>query len=164
MNDLITNLKIFLNEPRFQHSLNVAEVAVHLAKKHGASCEKAEIAGLLHDCAKERDLSIWHAHTSAELAQKHFGVNDPEILQAIRSHTMGNENMTLLDKIIFVADFIEPSRDFEGIAEIRKVAEKDLDKAVVLAMASTLQYLINNQKFICMNTIKSWNAVMKKDV
>ena len=137
---------------------------MYLAKKHGASFEKAEIAGLLHDCAKEQDLSIWHAHTSAELAKEHFGVNDPEILQAIRSHTMGNENMPLLDKIILVADFIEPSRDFEGIAEIRKVAEKDLDKAVVLAMASTLQYLINNRKFICMDTIKSWNAVTKKDV
>ena len=164
MNDLITNLKNFLNEERFQHSLNVADVAVHLAKKHGVSFEKAEIAGLLHDCAKEQDLSIWHAKTSAELAQKHFGVNDPEILQAIRSHTMGNENMTLLDKIIFVADFIEPSRDFDGVDEIREMAEKNLDKAVVLVMASTLQYLINNRKFICVDTIKSWNAVTKKDV
>ncbi|MBR5808830.1 MAG: nicotinate-nucleotide adenylyltransferase [Clostridia bacterium] len=152
-------LKTLLTPERYAHSIGVMETAVELAKIHGADLEKARIAGLLHDNAKnldnlyerakdlEADLDefemnsppLVHAKLGAETAKIEFGITDPEILDAIKWHTIGRPNMTLLEKIIFVADLTEPGRDFPDAGALRALSRKDLDKAVAECIKSTIE-------------------------
>ena len=132
-----------LKENRFIHTLGVIEEAKKLAKINGVSEEKAEMAALCHDIAKnipktemleimkenniiltedeENSPSIWHSILGPIVTKKELKIEDEEILSAIRWHTTGKENMTKLEKIIYIADMIEPSRDFDGVEELRKV-------------------------------------------
>lgn len=152
-------LKELLTPSRFAHSLGVRDTAVRLAKIYNADIEKAEIAGLLHDNAKNldniydrcRDLEVEldeyelenpalvHAKLGAETAKCEFYITDPEILDAIRYHTVGRGNMTLLEKIIFVADLTEPGRDFPDVPPIRKLAQEDIDAAVCECVRATMK-------------------------
>lgn len=152
-------LKDMLTPSRFAHSLGVRDTAIHLAKIHGANEKKAEIAGLLHDNAKNldniydrcRDLEVdldryelenpalVHAKLGAETAKCEFYITDLEILNAIKYHTVGRGGMTLLEKIIFVADLTEPGRDYPDIPPIRELAEKDIDAAVCQCIRSTIR-------------------------
>ncbi len=149
-------LKECLSEHRYEHTLGVEYTAASLAMRHGADVYKAELAGLLHDCAKgysQEELAdlagdeaytpnTLHAVCAPIIAQKNFGITDVEILSAIRWHTTGKANMALLDKIIFVADFIEPCRDMITILpEIRKSAFDDLTYAVFRIAAETIPYV-----------------------
>jgi predicted HD superfamily hydrolase involved in NAD metabolism len=186
MHEYISNLKQIMSKFRVKHSIAVAEVAVYLAEKHGISIQKAYVAGILHDCAKELNFDdykrfgincenivdfefykknapkILHSFASKELAKVKFGITDKEVLDAIAHHTMGRADMTVLDKIIFIADFIEPNRDFEGLEKIKEIAEADLDKAVLLVLKSKLNYMIEHDIFIAKDTILTWNAMVKQ--
>ena len=158
------NLKMLLKETRYLHSIGVEEVACDLALIYGYDMDKARIAGILHDCAKnltdqglleecekyqlpisevEKKCSfLLHSKVGALYARIKFGIEDDEILSAITYHTTGRPAMTLLEKIIFTADYIEPyRRPLPGIDEIRKVAYSDLDKAILIILEDTLQYL-----------------------
>lgn len=157
--DFEEKLKTMLSPERFAHSLGVRDTAVRLAKLYGADEKKAEIAGLLHDNAKNmnnifercRDLEVEldevemrnsglvHAKLGAETAKCEFGISDDEIISAIRWHTIGRPDMSLLEKIVFVADLIEPGRKFSDVAEIRKIAEKDLDKSLLACVEATVR-------------------------
>lgn len=155
-----------LSPKRFTHTQGVAEESVKLAKTHGADEKKAYLAGLLHDCAKDysskeklkmcdkygieldeilvNQTDLTHPFLGAEVAKDMFGVTDEEVLGAIRYHTTGRENMTKLEKIVYLADFFEPSRQyFDGINEIKQLAYKDLDAAVAYSLNNTIEY---NQK------------------
>jgi len=149
-------LKVCLSEHRYQHTLGVEFTAACLAMRFGADVYKAELAGLLHDCAKEFSKAelaemvsgeeytpnTLHAVCAPVIAQEKYGIHDVEILSAIRWHTTGKANMALLDKIIFVADFIEPCRDMITILpEIRDVAFEDLTYAVYRIAAETIPYV-----------------------
>lgn len=158
---IIEYLKKNLKAPRFTHSIGVMDMAVKLAKIHSVDINDAKFAGLLHDVAKNMENSeliayckdngieldpiklespgMLHAEVGADIAKKKFGVND-RIVQAIKYHTLANESMEKLDKIIYIADLIEEGRDLPGLEPIRNVAYKDLDKALVLA----LEYCIDN--------------------
>ncbi len=179
-------LQASLKPSRYEHSLRVAKTAKKLAKQYGADVEKAKIAGLLHDCAKglvleeqqqeaiRGELSIMedqmifmddklmHAFVGSYLAKRDYGVYDPEILSAIRSHTVGNENMSKLDKIIFLADYIEPGRDFPGVGHLREVAFEDLDQGVLEAMNGTISHLARSGLLIHPESILSRNALIRK--
>ncbi|MCP4481815.1 MAG: HD domain-containing protein [bacterium] len=165
-------LKKILTVARFRHSLNTRDVAVKLALKYGVDVNKALVAGLLHDCAKESKEQIkldkasvvLHAFTGRKLAQEYFGIDDLEILQAIESHVMGNENMSLLDKIVFVSDFIEKDRNFKGLDEIRILAEQDLDAVFKVVLMQKIKYLLDYNKVICEDIIKTWNALIVKNL
>ncbi|MBR4236434.1 MAG: bis(5'-nucleosyl)-tetraphosphatase (symmetrical) YqeK [Clostridia bacterium] len=156
-------LRESLSEHRYAHSLGVTETAVKLAKAHGGDTEKCRIAGLLHDCAKgmstsdmlraiyrngivlypgEEDFEqLLHAPAGAAVAREIYGVDDEEILSAIRSHTVGGRNMSLTDKIIYVADFIEPGRkSFTGLEDARDLALKDINAAQELCAHLTNEY------------------------
>src|SRR3989339_1311160 len=144
MENIRKKLKETLDPERYEHSLRVEKAAVELAGKYGVSSEDASIAGLLHDCsrkytkqemlevAKKIGLEIdpirklepklFHAEISAYLAEKEFGIKSKEVLQAIRSHTVGSANMTTLDKVVYLADHMEEGRDFIGVARIRGLA------------------------------------------
>lgn len=175
---LMQEVQMHMSQKRFQHVLGVEKTAVALAEKFGASPEKASIAALTHDYAKERpdeefqlvirrdgfDLellnwsnAIWHGIVGADFVQQELGIDDEEILQAIRIHTTGAAEMSLLDKIIYVADYIEPGRSFPGVKEARELAMIDLDAAVAYETKHTLLYLIEKEAPIYPKTIETYN-------
>ncbi|MHC9532482.1 bis(5'-nucleosyl)-tetraphosphatase (symmetrical) YqeK [Dellaglioa sp. BT-FLS60] len=176
--ELVQILKDTLSEKRFQHVLNVEKAAIGLAQHNHGDIEKASIAGLIHDYAKERsdetfittikqkhldpDLlnwgnAIWHGIVGAELIHDELGISDSEILTSIVKHTTGAVEMTLLDKIVYVADFIEETRTFPGAIEARKIAAVNLDKAVGFETKHTLSYLIDTNKKVYPKTILTFN-------
>lgn len=148
-------LRRTLSPRRMQHTAGVWKTASELALRYGADPDKARIAALLHDCAKELTaaellkrtqtpdpiLPVLHAEVGAQLAETEYGISDTEILQAIRLHTTGDTDMTVLDKIIYLADMIEPHRDFPDVAELRRLAEISLDDTVLLALLKSLWYI-----------------------
>ena len=158
-----SKLAASLNEHRYLHSIGVMDTAVELAHQFGADVEKCRIAGLLHDCAKKLSVSemldaikqadvelypgeadypqLLHAPAGRALAMTEYGVDDEEILSAIRCHTVGSKNMSLIDTIIFVADFIEPNRKpFDGLERVRQAARTDLYAAAKLCKRLTDDY------------------------
>lgn len=166
---LLEKIKAAMSEKRFNHVLGVEAAALSLAERYGESKEKASIAALTHDYAKERSDSefkqvirdydydldllnwnnaIWHGLVGAQFVEKELGITDESILQAIRLHTTGASQMSLLDKIIYVADYIEAGRDIPGVEKARAIAKKDLDEAVAYETKHTLAHLIDiNARF-----------------
>lgn len=153
-----------LSASRYEHSLSVSYISTALAMRYGYSLEKAETAGILHDCAKryreevliqkcekhgilltqeERNApSVIHAKYGAWMAEHKFGIEDEEILSAIRYHTTGRPHMSLWEKILFTADYIEPRRNqVPDLSELRSLAFLDLDRTVYTILEHTLQYL-----------------------
>ena len=167
--DMIHAMQKELKYSRFIHTLGVAFTAASLAARHGADIHKAETAGILHDCAKNIDVaemerlcveagipismiesgngSLLHSKAGCVLARDKYGVDDPEILNAIAWHTTGKPDMTLLEKILFIADYIEPGRDkAPHLDEIRTAAFDDLDTALRMILKDTLDYLKKGEK------------------
>ncbi len=156
-----------LDNKRFEHTMGVEYTAAALAMRYGVSVQKAQLAGLLHDCAKclsdekrlavcekhnisvndieRRNPALLHAKVGSFLAMEEYRVEDFEVINAILNHTTGRPGMSLLEKIIFVADYIEPNRkQAPNLEEIRTLAFTDLDKALVRILKDTLSYLENN--------------------
>lgn len=183
IDEIKSNLRERLSAKRYIHSLGVAETAYKMALKYGASPEKAYLAGLIHDSAKELSLkemhkivetanlsldsemmaskALLHGPVGSILAETLYGISDKEIKEAIFYHTTGCPNMPLLDKIIFLADYIEPSRDFPGVASLRKLSDKDLDDALLAAYDSTIVHLIEQQQYIYELTFQGRNSLIK---
>lgn len=182
--DMKKKLEAALKPKRYRHSLGVCAEAVKLAEIYGADCDKAYTAGLLHDCAKGFDSKkqlelckayglvlddttmqchpVIHAPLGAEVARHEYGIEDEEILEAIRCHTVGKANMTKLDKIIYVADMIEPGRDFDGVEQLRKCAYKNLDDAVIMALKQSIVFNAKKEVSIHPATIEAWNFMLSK--
>jgi predicted HD superfamily hydrolase involved in NAD metabolism len=181
---LLQEVQMHMSERRFKHVLGVEETAIALAGKYGASKVKASIAALTHDYAKERpddefqliiqrddyDLNllhygnaIWHGLVGASMVQRELKIEDEEILQAIRVHTTGAAEMSLLDKIIYVADYIEPGRNFPGVQEARELALVDLDMAVAYETKHTLLHLIEQEQKIYPKTLETYNHWVVKN-
>ncbi|EOL47590.1 bis(5'-nucleosyl)-tetraphosphatase (symmetrical) YqeK [Enterococcus phoeniculicola] len=180
---LMQRVQMQMSERRFKHVLGVEETAIALAKKYGASPEKASIAALTHDYAKERPddefilvinrdgydkellnygNAIWHGLVGADFVSRELGITDEEILSAIRLHTTGAAQMSLLDKIIYVADYIEPGRTFPGVKEARELALLDLDEAVAFETKHTLEHLLAQEQKIYPKTIETYNYWVAK--
>lgn len=182
--EILKWLKENLNEERYIHSLGTAECAEKLAAKYNLEGNKAYTAGLLHDCAKcfsneklkeiiDKHLNVeecemlnyktLHAPVSAYIAQKDFGVDDAEILSAIRWHTLGKINMTDFEKVIFLADKIEPNtRDKKYSEEILSILEQQngLNLALLKCYKETIKSLVNRELKICMTTIDIYNNLL----
>lgn len=168
-----------LGPNEWQHSLRTAATAAALAERFGVDAQKARLAGLLHDYARsvpraelpavaaelgieygdvERTFPyLLHAAVGARLASKELNLTDDEVLRAVENHTVGRPHMTDLEKIIYLADMIEPERTFEGVDEIRKAAAGDLDAAFRLGYALSLHHLISAGKLIHPRTVEVWN-------
>lgn len=179
--EIETDLSNKLSKKRFIHTLGVVNSAMYLAQKYGANIEDAHLAALLHDCAKEipllemRDLvadlpcdqdmlhsgALLHGLAGMVLANTQYGVTNPDILEAIRVHTTGKENMSKLDKIIFLADYIEPNRKFLGVNDIRLAAEQSLDAGVLCGFDMTIRHLIDSGDSIYPLTILSRNDLLR---
>ena len=180
--EIIEKLKNTLSEKRFNHTMGVAEEAVRLSKHYGGDEEKAYIAGLLHDCAKEISYEdslklieekgivcdellrecrgIVHGPVGEFVAREEYRIEDEEILSAIRYHSTGRSNMTLLEKIIFLADFIEPGRNFEDIEKAREIAYKDIDDAIIYTCNRILTFTIQKHKIIHNDTLDTRNYLI----
>ena len=155
--DIKNKLRGLLSETRFKHSLNVAKTAVSLAKLHSANAGKAEIAGLLHDCAKHLKGHGPHGIASAYIAKKKFGIRDKDILNAIANHTCGRTKMSKLEKIIYISDHIEPGRKHKKVSAMRSAAKKDLNKAIALIASGMIRYLLEKDVPIFEQTLTTRN-------
>jgi predicted HD superfamily hydrolase involved in NAD metabolism len=179
----LERVKTELTGHRFKHTIGVMETAVDLARIYGADLKKAEIAAIFHDFAKfrpknemreiiiEQNLDqrlllhneeLWHAPVGAYLVEKEVGINDIEIIDAIRFHTSGRPNMSLLEKIIYVADYIEPGRHFPGVEEVRELAKTDLEEALIKALQNTVIFLMKKKQTIFPDTFLAYNDLVKK--
>lgn len=181
-----TALKIVkeqLTEHRYLHTIGVMETAVTLAKQYGADEKKAELAAIFHDYAKFRskaemkaiiiaegypedllqyNAELWHAPVGAYLVQKEAGIADQEILDAIRYHTSGRPGMSLLEKIIYLADYIEPGRNFPGVDEVRALAIEDIEKALIKAVQNTILFLMRKNQPVYPDSFQTYNDLVKK--
>ncbi|MDU5106295.1 bis(5'-nucleosyl)-tetraphosphatase (symmetrical) YqeK [Clostridium sp.] len=175
-------LKNNLIENRYIHVLGVVDTAIRLAKINKVDEKKAEIAALAHDIAKnmtiyelkdildknnielsydeENNQELWHSMVGPIVAKEIFGIEDEEILSAMRWHTTGKENMSKLDKVIYMADMIEPNRNFPGVDNLRRETFKDLDNGVLQGLNHTIKYLLNKGVAIDINSIKARNYLL----
>ncbi len=140
IDEITLKIQQIQSSKRFTHTQGVMMVAVKLAQTFGFSEEKARLAALLHDCAKVGP-GLAHCERGAIMANEQFGINDTEILDAIRYHSTGRAGMTTLDKIIIVADMTEPGRDYKGVEVIREASSHDLNLAVKLSLESKIRFM-----------------------
>jgi predicted HD superfamily hydrolase involved in NAD metabolism len=177
-------VSIQVSSERYQHIRGVVETAKKLAVLYHLSVEKAELAGWLHDCAKELSRSemqkwikkssfdldvneknmpaLWHPHAGASIALNQWKIKDDRILEAIRRHTLGSPTMSPLAQIVFVADFIEPGRDFSGVKLVRKVARENLNEAILLKCSMTISYLLGKKMKVHDRLLETWNWFLDK--
>lgn len=173
-----------LSPKRFIHSINVMKTAIELSKNYGVDTEKAAIAGLLHDCAREikgeqvfelcrrfnietdyitqAQPELLHGPIGSYLAKIEYGVEEPDILRAISRHTTGHENMEMLDKIVFIADYIEPNRNFPGVEDARKEANTNIDRALIMALNKTIKHVMTKGAMIHPETVNARNYLIKE--
>lgn len=106
---------------------------------------------------------LWHAPVGAYLVKKEVGIDDQDILTAIEFHTSGRPNMTLLEKVIYVADYIEPGRHFPGVEEVRELAEQDLDLALIQSLKNTVSFLMKKNQPVFPDTLATYNSLVQKN-
>lgn len=180
---LLKRLRETLKPARYEHTLNVAALADALARRHGLDAGKARLAGLLHDAgrrfpppllaeyvrknrlkAPERDLTaalepmLLHAYVSEDLARREFGVEDVDVLSAIRKHTLGDRTMSALDTVVYVADACAADRGHPGVAATRALAFGDLDAAFERCLADKLTHALERRAWLHPLTIELWNT------
>lgn len=181
--ELIEAVSSQMPAKRWEHTKGVMETAVILAGRFGADPVKADLAAILHDVAKywpvqklhqmmvehklsdellHYDKQLWHAEVGAFVAEREYGVTDAEVLDAIRYHTSGRVGMTLLDKVVCLADYMEPGRDFPGVNNIRELANHSLEEALAAGFDSTIGYLLSRRQIIFPLTVLARNDLIKQ--
>lgn len=157
-----------LSAKRYHHVSNVEKAAVKLAHRYGANADKAALAAWLHDIVKEapkerllqlmgqdaimaevfrhQPFPLWHGPCAAIYAKQELGITDEEVLSAVACHTTGKPNMSLLDKIVYLADMISEERDYDGVEDLRRLAKRDLDTAVIKAMQQSIFFIKQSGK------------------
>jgi len=172
-----------LTNERYEHSLRVAEVAKQLAKTHKVDTYRAELAALLHDIAKDQTVEnlqanieqfslpsdllqqhyeLWHGPVGAKIVRDIYGVQHEDIYQAIYHHTTGRAQMSDLELIVYIADYIEPERKIPGIEYVRELAQNNLIDAALLIASRTIKYLIDKRVTIHMNTFEAYNDLLNR--
>ena len=185
---IVSYLQKHLDSARYKHTLGTCKIVRELAKRNNIPERKAMIAGLLHDAGKgykkpemvkyvskykvkvpfkklviKHNPSLLHSYISADIATRKFGIKDNDILRAIILHTLGGENMSVLAKIVYVADSVSFDRRYPGVQGLRKLAYSSVDSAVKAAMANKLYYVIKNSKWLHPGALKAWNSIIKQD-
>ena len=168
-----------IGEKRFNHTIRVVETAEKLAEFYKIDIESAKIAAYFHDCGKYLDKSrlfkeandygldiddemklspqIIHGFLAANIIARDYGIDDIDVLNSIRYHTTGRINMSTLEKIIYISDYIEPGRSFEGVETVRDMIYKNLDMALYTALNQTINNLIVNDIYIAKNSFLARN-------
>lgn len=181
-NMYLSLIKGRMSEYRYLHSVNVSKAAVKLARRYNADEEKAEIAGILHDCCKEipkeemlqiiydggiipdnvllNSDKLWHSLAGSCYARSVLNIEDEDIINSIRYHTTGRAKMSLLEKIIFTADFISDERDYDGAEIMRRKAFEDLDDAMLYGLQFTICDLSERKLVIHSDAIDCYNYIL----
>lgn len=184
--EMLKIVKEKTSEPRYRHTLCVMRAAKELAEKYGADPERAATAGILHDIMKdappavqlqtmtESDIilstveqaepKLWHAIAGSAFIRDKLKINDCEIVDAVRYHTTARANMTLLDKILYVADYISEDRSFDGVEKLRKVAAQDLDRAVFEGVKYSIADLTERERFVHSDSVEAYNEYLIKQI
>lgn len=170
-----------IGKKRFEHSLRVMETAIELSRIYKINKDKVEVAALLHDCGRlindnlikkcdELNIALdyylinnnnlIHAYLGVEIAKREYNIFDKDILNAIKYHTTGRAKMTMIEKIIYISDYIEPNRNFNGVDKIRELAFNDINKAILLSMNNTINHVINKGEVIHLDTVKGRNYIL----
>ncbi|MUT66279.1 bis(5'-nucleosyl)-tetraphosphatase (symmetrical) YqeK [Paenibacillus sp. NEAU-GSW1] len=178
---MIEAVKAEMPERRWIHVEGVMKTSIILAERFGEDPVKAELAAILHDVAKfwqitrmeqmirehnldltllDYDKELWHAEVGAWVAEHDYGVTDKDVLDAIRCHTSGRIGMTKLDKVVCLADYMEPSRDFPGVDRIRELSAESLERALIAGFDSTISFLIAKGKRIFPLTVDARNDLL----
>lgn len=178
LNQLKAELSIRMPVARFEHVLRVTEMAKTLASKYDVSVKAAEQAALFHDIAKfmdkealrliliEEDLDrrlllfhheLWHGPVGAIIANQEFGIEDQDVLNGIRYHTTGRAGMSVLEKVIYVADMIEPGRNFPGVEKLRAVAMENIHQAMKACIHQSVQFLVSKKVPVFPDSIDCYN-------
>ena len=181
-NEIRRKLKARLKPKLYNHSIATGEMAKSLAKLYQADEKKAYMAGILHDLAKDmskKELLVYarsrhikidsikkqqpgllHGAVAAYMTKSEFGIDDDEILHAIEVHTTGSADMSLLDKILYLADSAEPNRDYEGVEMIRELAfHGELDRALLEAMKIKIKYVMGKNIMLHPDSMEAWNEI-----
>ncbi|MDO4289379.1 MAG: nicotinate-nucleotide adenylyltransferase [Eubacterium sp.] len=186
IDEMKARLQKNLKPKRYEHTLNVADCALALCDRYPCDKEQAYLAALLHDCAKnytpeallaaaekynldvddvtQREPQLLHGPVGAAVARDEYGVTDEAVLGAIRYHTTGRAGMSRLEKIIYLADFIEPGRDYPGVDKLRELAFEDLDKAMIQALTNTIRYITNIRGLIHQETVIARNDLILREM
>jgi predicted HD superfamily hydrolase involved in NAD metabolism len=180
---LIAHVQNRMPAKRWIHTMGVMETAIQLATQYGADPNKVELAAILHDVAKywpiaeqqallQReqigqaelafDKALMHAVIGAYVAEHEYGIVDQDVLNAIRYHTSGRAEMSLLEKVVCLADYIEPGRDFPGVEKLRKLAKLSLEEALIAGFDGTIQVLIEQKKQIFPLTLAARNGLLRE--
>lgn len=180
MNYLEKNLK----KSRYRHVLGVVETSEKLAKIYGADVDKARYAALIHDLAKEKSddellkiarengyeicheemkaPQLLHGIVAAIIAKNQMDIEDTEILGAACFHTTGKANMTLLEKIVYIADYIEPNRNFPEVENLREITFENLDKGVLEGFENTIKFVIDRKEILHLKTVEARNYLLEE--
>lgn len=181
---IITLIRSKLSADRFNHSLNVADSAKELALSYGADVDKAYTAGLLHDVMKnaseEEQLGVlseagielmpverenkklWHAIAGAAYVKFVMGIDDRDIIRAVRYHTTGRSGMSLLERIVYLADYISADRNYNGVEDMRRLCKSDSDEAILYALTFGIPDLVSKGRVIHPDSIDLYNEVIIK--
>lgn len=174
-------IKENLTEKRIRHTYGVRDTAVELAKLYGASVEKAELAALYHDmfkCISQEEMNDYvikynldkkylnnknlaHSKVAAEFMKDHYKIEDKDLINAVSFHTTGRADMTVLEKIIYLADAIEPGRNYPGIDELREAAKRSLDEACILSLSRTVDYVKESGAYLDEDTLTALNYLQE---
>ena len=179
----LTSLRQRLSDARFAHTLGVEQAAVDLAERNRVDGQRAATAALLHDYAKELPKAellalaerfgiavdpvyraspgLLHGPVAAGLVQWDFGISDAGVLAAIRNHTVGRAGMTALEKIVYLADMIEPTRDFPGVEALRALARQNLDAGMLAALEQTVRYTMHRRLAVHPQSIEAYNDLLR---
>jgi nicotinate-nucleotide adenylyltransferase len=180
--EIFEYLSLHLNPKRLEHSYNVANLAGLLAEKNGVSVLKAWLAGLLHDCAKSmtdeelvkffknrkktfkyfKEISVnyphlLHSFAGEIIAKERFKIKEESVLKAIKNHTLGRKNMSILERLIFVSDSISHDRKWKHAGALRELAKEDLNKAFFEVLVQKIAYVIRISGWLCPQTLDTWN-------
>ncbi len=182
---ILNFLQLRISKELFEHSLRVSQTASIIALKQGVSEEKAALAGLLHDCARElgpHDLLaeaessglalgsflqqnplLLHGPVGAFMIKRELGIRDREVLEAVTYHTCGKKNMCTLARIIYVADMIEPLRSFPGVEELRRLIEADFREGMLKAVEITINRVLARRLSFYLGTVDFWNDLLHEE-
>ncbi len=182
-NDIIGYIEEHLSRKRLQHTYAVADEAVRLAKRYGADEKKARLAALFHDMCKgmtvdELDArvrsfgladrllgraNLSHSKVAAEMMKREYHISDEDMINAVAFHTTGRAGMSKLEKIVFLADAIEPGRDYPGVDEIRALAREDLDSAMIRMLSHTVEYIGEKGDYLDPDTVEALKDLKEKE-
>lgn len=172
-----------LTSKRFEHTMRVAQTAKELADLYDVDVKRVELAAILHDLAKDfpaeklkqlldesqspEDLlhynqELWHGPVAAYLLETKYGITDTDVIHAVRFHTTGRAQMSKVELIVYVADYIEPGRQFPGVEAVRHIAGKDLYEAAWTVSRNTIQFLLKKNVLVYPETINIYNDLTRR--